>query len=1123
MDGDTPRYLVLGPVAALDTDATPIDLGGAQRRAVLAKLVLSVGRVLTVETIADGLWPGEPPPSAKRSLEAVVAKLKKLLPDGDVATHRPGYSLQVPAALTDVGRFEDLVAEAGVHGARGEHEAATALLRAALALWRGPALSGLGAYPFVAGPMARLDEARRQATEARIEADLALGRHAEVVGDLEGMVHDEPLREPLWALLMTALYRSGRQGDALDAYARARQHLLEQLGLDPGPDLRRLEVEILRQTLPDAPGAAVVAPAVQQGTTPPSALGRSRAPEQVVGREHHLADLARVMDEVRAGRGSVVAVRGDEGLGKTTLLRAFADQLDDDALVLAGRAREHLVAPYGPWVELLQPVADGELTHLLSGAQDDPRSLGGDGETPERRRDRLIDGVVQALRGAAQERPVVVVLDDLQWSDDASILLLLHAVDELADDRVLLLAAWRDREVVVGHPAMRFAHLAARRGRLAVDLAPLRPSDVADLLARSPLTGDDVRQRAVAGEIHRSTSGVPLFVADAVGLLVSSHDALPEPDEVASAIPETVRTLVARRMGQAGPGAAEVVEACAVLTDPFAPEVVQQLVPDLGLATVLDALDHLVEVGLLQEPPEGFGFQHVAFRHAVDGEMRSGRRQMLHAGAHQAFRRAGAPPAVLVHHAETAGPLVSRLDLLRDLHDAAEDASRRGAFVDAATFLGRAVVLSEAHDRAPLHVAHADALWRAGDISSAKAIAAEVVTLGMDGENQVSDEVLTDAVVLHGTFGAGYGVDLTSLAAAEAALDVVQDPVQRARLRTVVAYQHGTWGSPQPVALEAIEHAKAALPEPCPDEVTAEVLFTEAQALLGSPDLARRRGVSDDLVALGHRTGSWRDVGRGLRMRAFVLMSAGDLDEVERTLDEILDVADRTGSWMYRADAWRWRTTTALARGDDAAALAGLAELERIGASPLAGRAFVGSQWPLLHWVRGEHEESLRQVELLRAALPEDPLDAPDRRMVDLFRLLLLAEAGRRDEAEAELHRMAPHRTLELASCRRYPAELALTADLAAGFGLVEAMPELEARLVPFSGQLLVLSWGEVLLGAADRYLAELRSLQTGILDEAGFTRALQVEERAGAATAASRTKLRRERTIAALTEGTPP
>ena len=248
MEGQEPRYLILGPVAALGTDGAPLALGGAQRRAVLAKLVLNARRTLTVEALADGLWQGDPPTSYKRSLEAVVARVKGLLPDGDLVTQRPGYSLVVPPEATDLGCFELATAEAQDLAAQGRHEAAAERLRAALALWRGPALADLSNHPFTAGPVARLEEARRQATEARIAADLALGRHAEVVGELEGLVHDDPLREPLWALLMTALYRSGRQGAALEAFGRARRHLLEELGLDPGPELRRLAVESLRQT-----------------------------------------------------------------------------------------------------------------------------------------------------------------------------------------------------------------------------------------------------------------------------------------------------------------------------------------------------------------------------------------------------------------------------------------------------------------------------------------------------------------------------------------------------------------------------------------------------------------------------------------------------------------------------------------------------------------------------------------------------------------------------------------------------------------------------------------------------------------------------------------------------------
>ncbi len=482
---------------------------------------------------------------------------------------------------------------------------------------------------------------------------------------------------------------------------------------------------------------------------------------------------------------------------------------------------------------------------------------------------------------------------------------------------------------------------------------------------------------------------------------------------------------------------------------------------------------------------------------------------MLNAAAYRALARGAPPPAVLAHHSER-GPLVADAEVVRQLRRAGADAVARGAFLDAAAFFTRAADRAADADRDQVLVALADALWRAGDITAAKAVACEVVSHGVEGG--VSDDVLTDAVVLHGTFGAGYGLDPSSIASADAALSVVVDPDQRARLRVARAYHHAMWGSPVSVALAAVAEASAELPDPCPPGVAGELMFAESLALLGTADLPRRRHLADELVDLGRRNGVPRDIGRGLRMRSLTEMSAGRLDELDRTLDELFAVAEATGSWLYRSDAWRWRIARALATGDAARAATDLDELERVSASPLAGRAFVGTQRLLLHLSRDELDPCLAILDGLRSVLPDDPTEAPDRRLADLFRLVVLVQMGRTDDAADEFARLRAHLDLDLAACRRYPAELALTAQLAAELGTSEIAPALIERLRPYEGQLLVLSWGEGILGAADRYLAGLTSLTTGQLDDTAFERALDLERAAGATVEVERTLVARRR-----------
>jgi class 3 adenylate cyclase len=244
---------LLGPVEAIDDAGRPLELRRQKQRALLAALALRPGQVVSTDRLLEDLWGAEPPRTAVGSLQNLVSHLRKVLGRDVVVTRSPGYVLVLDAAQTDVGRFEALVARA--QAAAGEDRAAA--LRKALALWRGPALADVAFEPFAGSEVARLDELRVAVREELVAAELARGRHAAVIGELETLVAEHPLRERPRALLMLALYRADRQAEALEAYAEARRYLRVELGLDPSQALQKLQQGILRQDPAlDAPAAA---------------------------------------------------------------------------------------------------------------------------------------------------------------------------------------------------------------------------------------------------------------------------------------------------------------------------------------------------------------------------------------------------------------------------------------------------------------------------------------------------------------------------------------------------------------------------------------------------------------------------------------------------------------------------------------------------------------------------------------------------------------------------------------------------------------------------------------------------------------------------------------------------
>jgi WD40 repeat protein/DNA-binding SARP family transcriptional activator len=320
---------LLGSVEAL-VDGQTLSLGGSKQRSVVAMLALHANSTLSGDELIDGLWGEDPPPSAAKNLQHYVSRLRKTLADGkaeaEIITRGRGYELRLPNESVDALRFEDLVREAsrepasaaGANGAAG----------AALELWRGAPLADVASEPFAAPEIGRLEELRLRAIELAIDAELAAGHHDEVVAQLEELIAQEPLRERLHAQRMLALYRAGRQAEALEAYREARGTLIEQIGVEPGPELQRLQAAVLAQDPSlDAPPAIMELPVQLEGGSP-----------LLAGRERELRWLRQRWHEAGEGRVLCALVWGPAGIGKTRLVAELAHELQREgaAVLYAG-------------------------------------------------------------------------------------------------------------------------------------------------------------------------------------------------------------------------------------------------------------------------------------------------------------------------------------------------------------------------------------------------------------------------------------------------------------------------------------------------------------------------------------------------------------------------------------------------------------------------------------------------------------------------------------------------------------------------------------------------------------------------------------------------------------------
>jgi DNA-binding SARP family transcriptional activator len=719
------EFSVLGPLDVLD-EGRAVDTGASKEWALLALLLLNADRVVPVDRLVDELWGPRVPGSAHKMVQIYVSQLRKLLPRGLIQTRAPGYRLALGEHVLDLRRFERLTAEGREALRSGRAAEAAETLREALALWRGAALAEFS-EPFAEVERARLEEERLACVEDRIDADLARGRHHELVADVEALVRRQPLRERPRSQLMLALYRAGRHAEALDAYHSFRRLLDEELGIEPSEALKELERRILRQDASLAPTAATV-------PAPDSAVVARPAPlawaaERPLGRDRELARLEELLAEAREGQRRVVFVAGEAGIGKTTIVESFVGSaVGAELMVGHGQCVEHRGAgePYLPVldalgrlcrqsggeavVETLAQLAPTWLAQLPSFVPDDDR------EALERRlagatHERMLRELVDALDALAAGPTVVLVLEDLHWSDPSTLDLLDALARRREPARLLVLGTYR-RADALAHPqsvheleqTLRVRGLCATIAVGALDEGALGAYLARRLSAASSPAG-------LARLLRERTGGKPLFATMLLESwlergLIKSDGAPIDLAVLAADVPESVRDLIEQLRRQLDPDDATLLGAASVVGRRFSAAAVAAALErdEVAVEARCDALaraGHFLDLVGSEEWPDGTVASRYAFGHDLQTEvlydlLPAGQRVRMHARVGRRLEAAFATDeraaALLAsHYVRARDPAKAVPHLAR----AAEQALRRNAHREAVVHLTEALRLLE--------------------------------------------------------------------------------------------------------------------------------------------------------------------------------------------------------------------------------------------------------------------------------------------------------------------------------------------------------------------------------------------------------------------------------------------
>ncbi|MGH9277801.1 MAG: BTAD domain-containing putative transcriptional regulator [Acidimicrobiales bacterium] len=1094
------RFRVLG-VLEVVAAGRPVELRAPKLRALVAMLALHPKQVVSADRLMEALWGEEAPPSASATLQTYISKLRSALGPELIQTRSPGYLLSVDPQEVDAGRFEALVAEGTALLRRGDADTASARLGEALSLWRGDALTDFTFETFAQPERARLEEARLSALEEWVESELARGRQSELVGRLRALVDDHPLRERLWGQLIVALYRCGRQAEALRTYAELRDRLRDDLGIEPSVALQRLESAVLLQE-PELEGPRSPGEPVTDGAVPRAALRSMPLPTRLdlsgaysfVGREAELEHLD-VHRRAAASAGPKLAlIAGEPGVGQTRLAAEVAGRAHrDGAIVLYGRCDEELVTPYQPFAEAAAQMArqftreeltavignmGGELIRLAPQLDDSTPPAAAVELDPETARHRMYDALAGALGQLCCLAPVVLVLDDLHWATRPTLGLLRFLLTCDQPMALLVVATYRDTQHPVGEKADELMwDLLSIPGATRVTLTGLDEAAVRELIVEASGGSLGDRAAALAGSIRGDTGGNPFFVGELVRHLIESGSQAQRPF-----LPEGVVGVVRRRLSRLSETSVGLLRTAAVVGTEYDVAVVQGA-SGMDVDRVVSGLDEGVAAGLVVDmtgPSLRQRFAHGLVRTALYEDLSRARRALLHRQAGEAVelvfagRLADHLPALAYHFSQAASAGAAGKAVSYTMQ-AGQRALGQLAYDEAVTYYEEALRLveqgteSDRAQRFEIRFALAEARDRAGDTPGSKDAACRAAE---DARLLASPARLARVALLYDRMGVVGHPDPTAVRLCQEALEALGDdhPALRARLLAKVAY-HRSVSEGQAEAAEAMAEEALRLARHAADTDALELaLSVRALTLVGTEHVSHRLLLGEEMLELADRSGNQRAQARALRIRAPARLELGGVAGFDEDVSRLEQLADAVRHWAYQSDAAQWRTLKALLDGRFEDVEPGVERMvSHAGRDPNFLGAAIGQRF-FLRREQGRFDEA---CSVIAPAADHDRGLAVFRSL----RAMAQAEMGQLEEARRHLDGLATEGFSSVPRDLTWMGSMSSLAEVCFRLEDAARAAVLHSRLRPHSGHLALVAFG-ICAGAVDRYLGMLAATQ---------------------------------------------